>query len=65
MKTNTSFAVLLTHFFTDRLIQQQHASPHTIGSYRDTFRLMLQFAKKRLKKEPTKLSMQDIEDILF
>ena len=61
MKANTSFAALLTHFFTDRLIQQQHASPHTIGSYRDTFRLMLQFAKKRLKKEPTKLSMQDID----
>jgi len=27
----------LTRYFSQRLIQQRHASPHTIRSYRDTF----------------------------
>jgi integrase/recombinase XerD len=35
------FAGRLEAFFTDRLIRQRRASPHTIGSYRDTFRLLL------------------------
>lgn len=58
MKT---FATLLTQFFTERLIQQRHASPNTIGSYRDTFKLMLQFAKKQLGKEPSNLTVEDID----
>jgi hypothetical protein len=33
-----SFPVLLERFFTQRLMQQRRASPHTISSYRDTFR---------------------------
>jgi hypothetical protein len=28
-------------FFTDRLTTQLHASPNTVASYRDTFRLLL------------------------
>ena len=61
MKTTASFAPLLTRFFTDRLIQQRHASPHTIASYRDTFKLLLQFAHQRLKKEPSRLIVPDID----
>lgn len=61
MKTTTSFASLLTRFFTDRLILQKHASPHTIASYRDTFRLLLQFARQRLGKEPARLAVPDID----
>ncbi len=61
MKVNTQFAPLLTRFFTGRLIQQRQASPHTIASYRDTFKLMLQFAKKQLTKEPSKLTVEDID----
>jgi len=41
--TTTSLASLLERFFTQRLIQQRQASPHTISSYRDTFRLLLKF----------------------
>ena len=46
MKPAGTVASLLTRFFTQRLMQQRQASPHTIRSYRDTFRLLLQFAKK-------------------
>ena len=37
----TALAPTLQAFFTDRLIRQRHASPHTIAAYRDTFRLLL------------------------
>jgi integrase/recombinase XerD len=53
MKPAGTVASLLTRFFTQRLMQQRQASPHTIRSYRDTFRLLLQFAKSRLGKEPS------------
>ena len=39
----TSLAPLLQAFFTDRLMTQYGASPHTIASYRDTFKLLLSF----------------------
>jgi site-specific recombinase XerD len=61
MKPSTTFAVLLTRFFSQRLMQQRHASPHTISSYRDTFRLLLRFAKARLGKEPSQLGWEDID----
>jgi hypothetical protein len=46
---------LLQSFFTDRLLRQRQASPHTIAGYRDCFRLLLHFAKERLGKMPSKL----------
>jgi site-specific recombinase XerC len=48
MKSPANLALLLEGFFTSRLMAQRHASPHTIGSYRDTFRLLLNFAEKCL-----------------
>src|SRR5216684_3673904 len=61
MKDATSFPILLESFFTKRLIAQRRASPHTIGSYRDTFRLLLQFAEKRLGKAPSRLTLEDLQ----
>ncbi len=61
MKDATSFPIVLESFFTKRLIAQRRASPHTIGSYRDTFRLLLQFAEKRLAKAPSRLTLEDLQ----
>lgn len=61
MKTRPDFAVLLQSFFTQRLMHQRHASPHTIKSYRDTFCLLLEFINQRLGKEPSRLELADIE----
>ena len=61
MKDANSFPVLLESFFTKRLIAQRRASPHTIGSYRDTFRLLLQFAETRLGKAPSRLTLEDLQ----
>jgi site-specific recombinase XerD len=61
MKTDADFPILLQAFFTDRLMRQRQASPHTIASYRDTFRLLLSFAKERLKKAPSMLRLEDLD----
>jgi integrase/recombinase XerD len=61
MNTATRFPTLLEAFFTDRLMRQRKASPHTIASYRDTFRLLVQFAQQRLKKPPSNLAMEDLD----
>ena len=57
MKASTAFSGLVQAFFTDRLLRQRRASPHTIAGYRDTFRLLLRFASQRLGKVPSKLSL--------
>ncbi len=61
MTTSASFAPLLERFFTQRLMQQRQASPHTISSYRDTFRQFLKFAQQRLHKPPSRLNFEEIE----
>jgi integrase/recombinase XerD len=60
MRGTTGFPTLLETFFTRRLISQRKASPHTIASYRDTFRLLLQFAGRRLAKSPSTLTIEDL-----
>jgi len=57
MRDPANLAALLQSFFTTRLMAQRKASPHTIASYRDTFRLLLQFAQMRLRKAPSQLGL--------
>ncbi|MBM4044269.1 MAG: integrase [Planctomycetes bacterium] len=61
MKTQATFPGLLQAFFTDRLMRQLQASPNTIASYRDTFRLLLGFAQQRLKKAPSALTWENMD----
>ena len=61
MTTTSSLAPLLEHFFTQRLMQQRQASPHTISSYRDTFRQFLTFAQQRLHQSPSCLNVEQID----
>jgi site-specific recombinase XerD len=61
VNASTGFPGLLQTFFTDRLMHQRQASPHTISSYRDTFRLLLNFANERLGKKPASLSISDLD----
>jgi site-specific recombinase XerD len=60
MTSQASFAPLVERFFTQRLITHRQASPHTIASYRDTFRLLLHFLRKRTRKSPSDLTFADI-----
>lgn len=59
-----TFPALLEGFFTKRLMQQRQASAHTIASYRDTFRLLLQFAQKHLHRAPSRFALEDIDATL-
>jgi site-specific recombinase XerD len=61
MTGQANLAPLLQAFFTQRLMQQRQASAHTIASYRDTWRLLLQFTQKRLHKVPSTLALEDID----
>lgn len=61
MKTITPLPVLLQSFFTDRLMAQRGASPHTLASYRDTFRLLFHFTQHQLGKQPSALALEDLD----
>jgi len=58
--TSPTFAALVQEFFTDYMVQQRALSPCTVASYRDAFVLLLRFAEKRLRKQPTALQLADI-----
>ena len=60
----TPLAPTLQAFFTQRLIGQRQASPHTISSYRDTFRLLLDFTEQRTGTPPARLALEDTDTAL-
>jgi site-specific recombinase XerD len=57
----TLLAPTLEMFFTERLMTQRRASPHTIAGYRDTMRLLLAFASDRAGKPPSRLDIADLD----
>ncbi|HEY7330692.1 MAG TPA: tyrosine-type recombinase/integrase [Gemmataceae bacterium] len=61
MSTGTNLSSLVQAYFTDRLLRQRKASPHTVAGYRDTFRLLLRFAARRFGKAPSKLSLGELD----
>jgi site-specific recombinase XerD len=60
-----SFPALVQYFFTERLLRQRQASPHTIAAYRDTFRLLLRFASAQLGRPPSALKTDDMDPSLI
>jgi hypothetical protein len=52
---------LLQAFFTERLLAQRRASPHTVTAYRNAFRLLFAFAAKRLGRAPSRLGLADLD----
>jgi site-specific recombinase XerD len=60
----SALAPAMEAFFTERLAAQRQASPHTVGAYRDTFRLLLRFAARRKAKPPSRLEVSDIDAVL-
>src|ERR1700730_12828383 len=49
------------YFFTEHLVSHKQVSPRTIVAYRDSFRLLLQFLKKRTGKQPFTLCVDDLD----
>jgi integrase/recombinase XerD len=60
MKRYGNFPALLEAFFTGRLLGERRASPHTVASYRDTFRLLLEYARHRLGRLPSDIRLEDL-----
>jgi site-specific recombinase XerD len=56
-----TFDILIQDFFCRRLIQQQGVSPRTVEAYRDTFRLLLAYLPRRLRKPVTALALDDLD----
>jgi site-specific recombinase XerD len=56
----SDLASLIEAFFCKRLISQRRASPHTVASYRDTFRLLLVFTQERMHRPASQLALKDI-----
>jgi site-specific recombinase XerD len=52
---------LLQQFFVEYLCNQKRVSPQTIASYRDTFRLLLEFIRDQHGIEPTAVALKDLE----
>lgn len=59
--SNPTFPALLQDFFCQRLIAQRQASPRTVASYRDAFRLFLGYAQARLQKPPSALTLAELD----
>ena len=54
-RNKNDFAYYLTNFFTSYLVNQKNLSNNTIKSYRDTFKILLQYFK-----EVKNIEVQDI-----
>ena len=59
----TSLAPTVQAFFSDRLIRQRHASPHTVAAYRDALRLLFTYVADATGTTPAKLDWADIDAV--
>src|SRR5205823_12139427 len=57
----SALAPTLQAFFTDRLARQRQASPETVAAYRDSLRLLVSFASRRVHKESSQLDIGDLD----
>jgi site-specific recombinase XerD len=58
---NSAFQDLLQKFFLKRMMNQKQASPETIKSYRDTFRIYIEYLNIVHKCPPHKISIEHIQ----
>ena len=54
-------APALQEYFTQRLISQRQASPHTVAAYRDCFRLLFAYMARTSGKQPAELGFEDLD----
>jgi integrase/recombinase XerD len=57
----TALAPAVESFFTDYLIAQRGASPHTIASYRGTLRLLFAWIRAQSGTRPSDLDFADVD----
>ena len=57
----SDLAPILQGFFRVKLMQHKDASPHTIASYRDTWRLLLHYAQETTGTPPEKMRLAQLD----
>ena len=57
----SAIAPALQEYFTQRLISQRQASPHTVAAYRDCFRLLFAYMAQTSGKQPAELGFEDLD----
>jgi site-specific recombinase XerD len=55
----SEFSSLLQRFFTERLLQQRNASPRTVESYRDAFRLFFGYCVEYHQRTAAQFTLND------
>jgi site-specific recombinase XerD len=61
----SDLAPVLQSFFTVKLLQQKKASPHTVASYRDTWRLLLTYAQQATATPPSRMRIAQLDHVLI
>ena len=59
--TTSDFGTLLRNFFDQHLVAHRGLSTHTVLAYRDTWKLLLQFASRRHRKSCASLTLADLK----
>jgi site-specific recombinase XerD len=59
-RTDALVGPLLQEFFVKHLLTHRNISPQTVWSYRDAFRLLLQFIDAKMHIEPVALKLTDL-----
>jgi site-specific recombinase XerD len=57
----SAIAPALQEYFTQRLIGQRQASPHTVAAYRDCFRQLFAYVAQTSGKQPADLGYEDLD----
>ncbi len=55
------FGTLVQDFFLKHLACEKRVSPRTVESYRDTFRLLLAYSQKQLKRPAVEIALSDLD----
>jgi integrase/recombinase XerD len=56
-----SLSTLVQRFFLEHLSKHRAVSAQTVAAYRDTLRLLLDFASKRLRQTPSAIAIKLLE----
>jgi site-specific recombinase XerD len=61
----SNLSPILQGFFSVKLMQQKKASPHTIASYRDTWKMLLTYAQQVTKTAPSRMRIAQLDHVLI
>jgi integrase/recombinase XerD len=56
-----SLSTLVQRFFLEHLSKHRAVSAQTVAAYRDTLRLLLDFASKRLRQTPSAIKLLELD----